>query len=188
MKWISLTGIIPFIGGWIIFLTWIIARYQFALSLRSLETIGALWMIICFFIAIIGLIVFMFFLLSKRVKWKLKYVLVLFVIAINIPSVDFILNNVFKVQELAFIRIENKSNEKVEIKLISKKRSNFKTLEQDAYTVLYYKPNYMDEYTTESGRVEMKINSVIHTLVLPNLYSGNCKTIEINKDFEIVEP
>ena len=51
-----LTGIIPFIGGWGIFLTWLIGRYSNASDFQSLEMLGVMWMIFCVYVAIGGLI------------------------------------------------------------------------------------------------------------------------------------
>lgn len=188
MKWISLTGIVPFVGGWMIFLTWLVARFQFALNLRSLESIGGLSLVGSFFIAISGLVLFAIYVFSKKVKWRIKYLWVVAVILVNIPSVNFILNKVIAIQELTFVKIENNSNDQISLRLISKMRTSFKTVESGSYTVIYYKPTYLDEYSTESERVEMKVNSMTDTLLLPNFYSGRCVTLTLNRNFEIAEP
>lgn len=91
LKLSFLSGAIPFIGGWGIFFLWIITKYFTHENYRGFEFLGLDWIIICFFIALIGLSLLTIYRAINGGVWNKKVFYSYIAILINIPAVIIII-------------------------------------------------------------------------------------------------
>jgi len=92
LKFGWLSGLIPLIGGWTIFFVWLIcATLNIKEGINTLPFIGFYWIIICFFIAIAGLISLVLYSIINRNNLHLEISYALLVILVNIPCVFLII-------------------------------------------------------------------------------------------------
>ncbi len=192
-----LTGAIPLIGGWAIFLIWLSARYSFASDLENLEIAGFFWLMICFFISCIGLLVLAAYAAINRKQLHIRMLVALIVILINIPSVLIILPWQGRIDSKVFINLKNQSNVNFEQLTLSGNTVHpieICTLEINESVVFHYKPTYKpmgermypvpDSLTltmaTENGRQEISN--------FPTFYRGQCEYLVITTALEIESP
>jgi hypothetical protein len=109
-----LSGILPLTGGWLLFLTWLGARHYYAVDLEQLAIIGFFWIIICFFVAIAGLISLLFYVIINARNLHFRMIIAVVVILINIPSVFLILPWHGEEDHKVFIKLLNHSGNNIE--------------------------------------------------------------------------
>lgn len=182
LKLSFLSGAIPFIGGWGIFITWLLGRYLNASDFQSLEMLGFMWMIICFFVAIGGLLILLLYVLINRNNLHKSMLITLLVILINIPSVAIVLEWQKSVARLDFIKIYNNSGiENMRYAIIS--NNKIKTtaiIDNQKKKVISFKHNYTMFYLALFFDKEVKL------IDYSSLPYGSCKYLEIDKDLNIV--
>lgn len=193
LKLSFLSGIIPLIGGWGIFLTWLLGRYLNASDFKKLEGIGFMWMIICFFVATAGLFLLLVYVIINRDNLHREMLIVLVVILINIPSVVIILSWQKSVSRMQFIKIINATGtgdlrceilENEDILITSK------TIYESKSKVLnFYLYHAFATFRPYQGHRDLKL--VISNLEKKNeipfskLNIGSCKHIVIDENLEI---
>ena len=194
LKLSFLTGAIPFIGGWGIFITWLLGRYLNASDFDNLEMIGFMWMIICFFVTIGGLVILLLYVLINRKNLHKSMIITLLVILINIPSVAIVLEWQKSVAGMFFIKISNETgipdlsctvlsnNELIVANTIDSNSSKVINIEH-YYDFITFEPYENNEGLT----LVFDYNGKEKSIPFSNLPYGNCKQIVINEDFTITE-
>lgn len=91
LKLSFLSGAIPFVGGWGIFILWIITKYLTHENYWYFEYLGFDWIIICFFVALFGLFLLAIYRAINGGLWNKKILYTLITILINIPAVFIII-------------------------------------------------------------------------------------------------
>jgi hypothetical protein len=196
IKFGFLSGLIPLIIGWLIFLLWLLARELYATDLDKLVLYGIIWLYISFPVAIIGLITTIIFLKDNYPKYKGISIGTIILILVNIPSVILIIITQLVIDSRAYIKITNQSEQ--ELQNISLIRSDFKInlskLNDSENTIVKYYPKYIyppgeTEYFSGVEVVSIVIQRGVFndTIKLPDIYEGNCKHYIINKEYKLIE-
>jgi len=188
-----LSGAIPFVGGWGIFLTWMLGRYLNASDFHDLEMLGFIWMFICFFVAIGGLFLLLIYVLINRKNLTRKVLIVLAVILVNIPSVYIVLEWQEHVDDYQFIKITNHSGvDDLIIEIMNdNKLLELTTLDDSDSEVLNYS-HYDDLAGHEHYRYDTYKKVVItgsgisKEIPFSELDYGACKQLIIDKDFNLL--
>ena len=192
LKLSFLTGAIPLVGGWGIFLTWMLGRYLNASDFENLEPLGFMWMIICFFVAIGGLFLLLIYVVLNRNNLHKKMLIVLTVILINIPSVAIILDWQKRVAGREFLKIVNETgtgNLRCDI-LVGHELITSATIHHSDFKVLNFHL-YNDFKTFSPYQDERDLILVISNsekekeIPFKELRYGRCKQIVINEDFTL---
>lgn len=187
-----LTGLIPFVGGWGIFLTWMLGRYLNASDFQDLEGLGFIWMFLCFFIAIGGLMLLSVYTFINRKNLNRKMLFTLGMILINIPSVYVVLEWQEYVDDMQFIKITNQTREdRLKVEIISDTQLIETTsLNNSKSSVLSY-CHYDDLMGHRHYRVDRNLKLVIKgpdinkAIPYSELGYGACKQLIINEDFNV---
>ncbi len=189
-----LTGIVPFIGGWGIFLTWLIGRYSNASDFQSLEMLGFMWMIFCVYVAIGGLILLLLYVVLNRRNLHKNMLITLLVILINIPSVAIVLDWQKSAAGMFFIKISNETGiPDLSCAVLSNNELIVaKRIDNHDSKVIYFKHYYdfitFEPYVNNEGlTLVLNYNGKEKNIPFSNLPYGNCKQIVIHEDFTITE-
>ncbi|MCT4582875.1 MAG: hypothetical protein N4A35_15795 [Flavobacteriales bacterium] len=189
-----LTGAIPFLGGWGIFFTWLIGRYSNASDFYRLEMVGFMWMIICFYVAIGGLILLLLYVILNRRNLHKSMLITLLVILINIPSVAIVLDWQKSVAGMFFLKIRNETGiQDLHCSvLMNNELIVTQTIDNHDAEVLYLK-HYYDFITFEPYQNNQGLTLTFNaegkekTIPFSSLPYGNCKQIVIHRDFTITK-
>ena len=178
-------GIIPFIVGWTVFLTWLIARHWFAINIEELEGIGFLWILICFIVAIGGL-----FLLLFHLKELKKVIISSLFIFVNVPSVYFIMMIHSKNAEKTFVKIKNESETKYSSILLSGTKSTWKLNELNNSKVFNFQYDYWindarNYQKSDTLKLILKSKTSIDTIDFPQLEMSKCYHLTLDKNLKI---
>lgn len=188
-------GLIAFIGGWTIFLTWSGGRYIGARDFEDLEIIGFFWMVGFFWLSLIAFILLLAYILINRKYPHLKMLFTGLLILINIPSVLIILPLQGDIENKCFVKLSNESGiDNIELKLHGNlKEWNLGNLDQGSSMVFNYDPPYWNN----DARLYQKLDSlnliIIHdedidTVGFPTLRMGDCKQLILDKNLKIKSP
>ena len=189
-----LSGLIPMVVGWTIFLTWLLARDWCAKDLRSLELYGILWLYISFPIAIIGLVTTIIFFKRNYPNYKGLSFGGLMIILINIPFVVYIIDTHVSAYKHAYLKITNQSGQdSLTLSLIrSDFNINLPLLLNKKSTIVKYNPKYIyplgeTEYWSgvDTVSIILKNGQYIDTIKLPNIYESNCRQFIIDKELKV---
>lgn len=190
---ILLIGVVPFIVGWLIFLVWLAARHMSATDFQDLEVTGIVWVMISFWISIVGLVAYFVYVLINAGNFRLWMLLPLFAILINIPAV-FIIGRWQALEDRrVFVKLVNESgDDNMQLTLIG----NFEPVEigslnRNDSKVFHYEPTY----SVMSGRIYQKPDTLRviissknpqDTIGFPTLSMGACRHLILNQNLDIV--
>lgn len=184
-----LSGLIPLLGGCLIFLIWLSGRHFNATDLPELAIAGFFWIIICFFIAIFGLLILGIYTFINRKNLHVGMLITLLVILLNIPSVFLILPVYGKQEKLVFIKLYNETGlDNIEFTLIGKIETlKIGTLNNTDSKIFHYKPTYsfMGEriyQEPDSLRLVLSNNQVHDTIAFPAFRMGACKHLIVDEE------
>ena len=104
-----LLGLIPLIGGLLIFFTWWIGKALFLVTLHRLEGYGFIWILISIPLGLGGLITAMVYLVQGFRENLVKGVGGLFSVLINIPALMWIVEKQADIEKRAYVRIYNQT-------------------------------------------------------------------------------
>jgi hypothetical protein len=184
-------GLLTWVVGLIIFLTWWIARAFFAVDLDDCMVYGFLWTQAAFYIGI-GLL--MTFVLEQNYPNYLKQAIGGFgLILLNIPIFFVVLIAFGELEDRAYIKIHN--NTKQDNLELTLKASDFEkglgTLDDNQTSVDFYypKPIYdlgnARQYRMDTVTLIVKDNLTTHYLTLPRIDRGQCVKLYIDKEFRL---
>lgn len=191
-----LSGILPLIGGWLIFSIWLGARYFYAVDLALLSITGFFWLIICFFVAIVGLILLLFYVIVNARNLHFRMLIAVAVILINIPSVFVILQWTGKEEQRVFIKLLNQSGNNIEQAIIKGKKSEpimIGGLTKGESKIFSYKPPYefMGERVyqlPDSLRLIIFSRQLQDTVRFPTFGRGACEHLIVDKSLKVKTP
>ena len=188
-------GLIAFIGGWTIFLTWFGGRYIGAWDFEDLEIIGFFWMVGFFWLSLIAIIVLLAYILINRKNLHLKVLFTGLLILINIPSVLIILPLQGDIENKVFVKLSNESGlDNIELKLQGNlKEWNLGDLDKGSSMVFNYDPQYWNNdarlyQKPDSLNLIIIHNQEIDTVGFPTLRMGDCKQLILDKNLKIKSP
>lgn len=188
-------GLIAFIGGWTIFLTWSGGRYIGAWDFEDLEIIGFFWIVGFFWLSLIALILLLAYILFNRKNLHLKISYTGLLILINIPSVLIILHLQGDIENKVFVKLSNESGlDNIELKLHGNlKEWNLGDLDQGSSMVFNYDPPYWNNdarlyQKPDSLNLIIIHNVVIDTVGFPTLRMGDCRQLTLDKNLKIKSP
>jgi len=185
-------GLIAFIGGWTIFLTWSGGRYIGAWDYENLEKIGFLWMVGFFWLSLIALILLLIYTLINRKNLHLKMLFTGLIILVNIPSVLIILTLQGDIENKVFVKLMNQSGmDNIELKL----HGNLNTwslgdINQGSSKVFSYDPPYWNNdarlyQKPDTLNLIMTNDKNIDTVGFPTLSMGECKHLILDENMKI---
>ena len=188
-------GLIAFIGGWTIFLTWSGGRYIGAWDFEDLEIIGFFWMVGFFWLSLIALILLLAYILINRKNLHLKMLFIGLLILINIPSVLIILPLQGDIENKVFVKLSNESGlDNIELKLHGNlKEWNLGDLDQGSSMVFNYAPPYWNNdarlyQKPDTLNLIITHNANIDTVGFPTLRMGECKQLILDENLKIKSP
>ncbi len=188
-----LIGLIAFIGGWIIFLTWAAARYFFAVDFEILEIVGFFWLFAFFWLAILAMILLGLFAWINRTFSHRKILIAALILLINIPSVLFVLPLQGQVGNKVFVKLTNQSGiSTIELRL----HGNLKTwdlgrVNQGSSKIFHYDPPFWNHDARLYQKPDTLELILIHkersdTVGFPTLRMGECKWLILDENLELV--
>ena len=188
-------GLIAFIGGWTIFLTWSGGRYIGAWDFEDLEIIGFFWMVGFFWLSLIALILLLAYILINRKNLHLKMLFIGLLILIDIPSVLIILTLQGHIENKVFVKLSNESGlDNIELKLHGNlKEWNLGDLDQGSSMVSNYAPPYWNNdarlyQKPDTLNLIITHNANIDTVGFPTLRMGECKQLILDENLKIKSP
>lgn len=180
------------IGGWLIFILWVVGRYLVAYDLEILAFLGLLWVIIGIWVGAIGLILLIIYMLLNIKELHLSILSALFIILLNIPSVFLILKLQGKINKKTFVLFENNSKiDNLKIDFI-RESSKIYIGELDTHESNIF--NYEPKHRIEDSRlyqeqeilfIEIKSERGNELIEFPELANGTCYKINLNEKLEI---
>lgn len=190
-------GLLTLTVGLGIFLIWWGARAVFAVDFYKLESYGFIWILISVPLATIGLILSFIYLAKNHKNDFMKSILGIAIILINIPIAYWVLNKQADIENRAYLQInydgaDYMSSVKLEGDYFEKTIGSLKF--QDSKVVYYY-PEYVNENHRDSYAaikpIKLKlINKDLNRkieLTLPHINKGECKKINIDKDYKLLD-
>jgi hypothetical protein len=182
-------GLIAFIGGWTIFLTWSGGRYLGARDFEALEIIGFFWMVGFFWLSLIALILLLAYILINRKNLHLKMLFTGLLILINIPSILFIIPLQGDIENKVFVKLTNQSGlENIELKLHGNLKTwNLGKMNQGSSKVFNYDPPYWNNdarlyQQPDTLNLIVFHNTNIDTIGFPTLRMGECKQLILDEN------
>lgn len=188
-----LSGAIPFLGGWIIFLLWLAGRYLLAADFENLVILGFFWIMICFFVGCAGLLVLASYVIINRHQLHVRMLLALIVILINIPSVLLIIPWQGTVERKVFIRLSNETERNFShLTLIGDTFDpvNIGALNKNESKIFNYEPTYIAYgermyQAPDSLRMVISVNQIQDTSNFPTFNRGKCEHLVIDENLSI---
>lgn len=185
-------GLIAFIGGWLIFLSWAAARYLAAKDIEELEFIGIIWMILFFWLSLLALILLLVYVAKNQQKHHWKMLFTALMILINIPSVALIVVLFSTIENKSFINLSNQSEiEIMEVELNGNNNSwNIGKIRKGTSIIFNFEPftfenNAQSYQLPDNFYLVIKHSGTQDTIQLPSFYGGDCKDVTIGQNLKI---
>lgn len=181
-------GFTAFIGGWAIFLAWIISRYFFAADFIVLEFIGFFWLLGFFVIGTFALFLLGAYVFIKRRQLHREVLFTALMLLINLPSCFFILEWHYELNKMIFLKVLNQSGKgQLKLKLIGPNYSNtLGELDPEENKVFCYAPPFKiadARFYPDSLQCIIKHGEKSDTIDFPWYSLGTCKTLVIGQSF-----
>lgn len=200
-KWLKyfsiLSGVIPLVGGLMIFFTWWAARAWFAINLYTLEDLGITWIIFSTLFASAGILTSLYLLFKKNNGDSSIFAMFcLIVIIINVPACHLVVDKQSNLSDNAYIKVTNETdNSDLHFSIITK-------LNQDSTVVLCDFGQIVDDeseiqsYAPWCGRLSsydncpetfMRVHSssIDTAIILPEIMKGDCIRLSIDENYRI---
>jgi hypothetical protein len=189
----KLCGLVPLIGGLLIFFTWWIARDSFAFDFKQLVGIGFFWIIISVLIAFGGLFLIAIFSFLNFPKYSRHSLIVVVIILLNIPTALYILDRQEVIHKRAYIKITNKTQNDMDVFFVYPNNVfYFGNVVSDKSKVNYFVPDcYIDypndEYTlVDSIDIVAKYSTISRNFKVRRIDVGVCRQYTIDKDYNLI--
>ena len=187
-----LLGLIPLIGGLLIFFTWWIGKALFLVTLHRLEGYGFIWILISILLGLGGLITAMVYLVQGFRENLVKGVGGLFSVLINIPALMWIVEKQADIEKRAYVRIYNQTENNFTALTIenSSSQGEYRSLDKENSKTTYFYPMYLNgDFDSvpliDTVRLEITTADEVRTIVVPEIYKGECVSIIVHKEFDI---
>ena len=187
-----LLGLIPLIGGLLIFFTWWIGKALFLVTLHRLEGYGFIWILISIPLGLGGLITAMVYLVQGFRENLVKGVGGLFSVLINIPALMWIVEKQADIEKRAYVRIYNQTENNFTALTIenSSSQGEYRSLDKEDSKTTYFYPMYLNgDFDSvpliDTVRLEITTADEVRTIVVPEIYKGECVSIIVHKEFDI---
>ena len=187
-----LLGLIPLIGGLLIFFTWWIGKALFLVTLHRLEGYGFIWILISIPLGLGGLITAMVYLVQGFRENLVKGVGGLFSVLINIPALMWIVEKQADIEKRAYVRIYNQTGNNFTALTIenSSSQGEYRSLDKENSKTTYFYPMYLNgDFDSvpliDTVRLEITTADEVRTIVVPEIYKGECVSIIVHKEFDI---
>ena len=187
-----LLGLIPLIGGLLIFFTWWIGKALFLVTLHRLEGYGFIWILISIPLGLGGLITAMVYLVQGFRENLVKGVGGLFSVLINIPALMWIVEKQADIEKRAYVRIYNQTENNFTALTIenSSSQGEYRSLDKENSKTTYFYPMYLNgDFDSvpliDTVRLEITTADEVRTIVVPEIYKGECVSIIVHKEFDI---
>ncbi len=185
-------GLVAFIGGWIIFLSWAAARYLAAKDIRELEIVGVMWLILFFWLSLLALILLLIYILKNQRNPHWKMIFTALMILINIPSVIEIIFLFDKIENKTFLKLSNQSEiEMMEVELSRNNHSWDIGIIRKGTAIIFNFDPFFFENNVKSYQAPDPFYLVIKhrgnydTIRIPTFYGGECREVTIGRNLEI---
>jgi uncharacterized membrane protein len=184
-------GLIPLIGGLTIFFSWWVGKAFFTKNLNGLESLGFLWMLISFVIAIVGIIFSGYNFFKYKDKYLKQTLIGLFIILLNLPVVNWVLDKQSEIEKRTYVKFINKSqNDNLTLIIYDTKfKKLLGTIDNNQSIIEYYVPTtlYGDDSAPiyDSLKLVVLTNQIKDTLQLSEFYPGECRKVFLDKDFKV---
>ena len=187
-----LLGLIPLIGGLLIFFAWWIGKAVFLVTLHRLEGYGFIWILISILLGLGGLITAMVYLVQGFRENLVKGVGGLFSVLINIPALMWIVEKQADIEKRAYVRIYNQTENNFTALTIenSSSQGEYRSLDKENSKTTYFYPMYLNgDFDSvpliDTVRLEITTADEVRTIVVPEIYKGECVSIIVHKEFDI---
>ena len=187
-----LLGLIPLIGGLLIFFAWWIGKAVFLVTLHRLEGYGFIWILISIPLGLGGLITAMVYLVQGFRENLVKGVGGLFSVLINIPALMWIVEKQADIEKRAYVRIYNQTENNFTALTIenSSSQGEYRSLDKEDSKTTYFYPMYLNgDFDSapliDTVRLEITTADEVRTIVVPEIYKGECVSIIVHKEFDI---
>ena len=187
-----LLGLIPLIGGLLIFFAWWIGKAVFLVTLHRLEGYGFIWILISIPLGLGGLITAMVYLVQGFRENLVKGVGGLFSVLINIPALMWIVEKQADIEKRAYVRIYNQTENNFTALTIenSSSQGEYRSLDKENSKTTYFYPMYLNgDFDSapliDTVRLEITTADEVRTIVVPEIYKGECVSIIVHKEFDI---
>ena len=187
-----LLGLIPLIGGLLIFFTWWMGKAVFLVTLHRLEGYGFIWILISILLGLGGLITAMVYLVQGFRENLVKGVGGLFSVLINIPALMWIVEKQADIEKRAYVRIYNQTENNFTALTIenSSSQGEYRSLDKENSKTTYFYPMYLNgDFDSvpliDTVRLEITTADEVRTIVVPEIYKGECVSIIVHKEFDI---
>ena len=187
-----LLGLIPLIGGLLIFFAWWIGKAVFLVTLHRLEGYGFIWILMSIPLGLGGLITAMVYLVQGFRENLVKGVGGLFSVLINIPALMWIVEKRADIEKRAYVRIYNQTENNFTALTIenSSSQGEYRSLDKENSKTTYFYPMYLNgDFDSvpliDTVRLEITTADEVRTIVVPEIYKGECVSIIVHKEFDI---
>lgn len=186
-------GIVPLVGGTIIFLSWFISRILFAHDLSSFEGLGLYWIIISLPIVLFGIISMLLFVSENFKQQRKKSLIGLLTLLINFPIAILILDSYDVMNERVYLKVSNNSQSVISSVTLKSKtfEKTIGNLKSEKTAVIQYKPNeiHIDDsfYIRDSVWLMFNADKQHHSMLLPDFYKGQCGKIIIDENYSFAD-
>lgn len=181
-------GRTAFVGGWTIFLSWVISRYFFAEDFFVLALIGFFWLLGFFVVCTFAMFLLGIYVFINRRQLHREVFFTSLMLLINLPSCYFILEWHNQIEKMIFVKVINQSGKgQLKLKLIGPNYSNtLGELDLAESKVFHYVPPFKTadaRFYPDSLQCIIKYGEKTDTIDFPKYSLGTCQTLVIGPSF-----
>lgn len=184
-------GLIPLTVGLLIFFAWWIGKVHFLVTLHTLEEYGFNWILISLPLGFLGLLTAGAYII-KTYKTNLKKGMIgLLCVLINIPVLIWILTTQADIEQRAYIRIYNQSDENFQEVFITNSKTTTKvgSLSKGKFKTRYFYPHYLNsDFSSpliDTVYLIVQTAQSKKTITLPVIYQNECVKVFIDHNYEV---